>query len=284
MVNTFATTFFFPQTACVDAIGIPVSAKRAEPARMMNAAGRWMLGPSSRSCVAVYTYRAPISVTTSRWPHASVALRSCRRKFQRRESPAPTSGANLKDANCMMPGSPVPGPPARSFERQPQQANLSRAILLARPARRHALCRQPRRGKLAGADLAEALMGAARMTRSDLTKRPARCRLRKSRVAEAILIGADLSGAAFDFAFMRGARLDGALLRETRLIGAELIDASLVDADLTEADALGANLRGADLSRATLARTSFRKANMYETKLDGAVFRDTVMPDGTTQP
>ena len=30
-----------------------------------------------------------------------------------------------------------------------------------------------------------------------------------------------------------------------------------------------------------LAGTSFRHANLYQAKLDGAVFRNTVMPDGT---
>jgi hypothetical protein len=30
-----------------------------------------------------------------------------------------------------------------------------------------------------------------------------------------------------------------------------------------------------------LAGTNFRRANMFETRLDGALFRATAMPDGT---
>ncbi len=41
---------------------------------------------------------------------------------------------------------------------------------------------------------------------------------------------------------------------------------------------MGANLRGANLARAGLAGTT-GKANLYEANLDGAVFKDTVMPD-----
>jgi uncharacterized protein YjbI with pentapeptide repeats len=35
------------------------------------------------------------------------------------------------------------------------------------------------------------------------------------------------------------------------------------------------------LSHALLAGTNLRRANLYETRLDDAVFRDTAMPDGT---
>ena len=35
---------------------------------------------------------------------------------------------------------------------------------------------------------------------------------------------------------------------------------------------------------ANLAETNLRQANLYEAKLDGAIFRDTIMPDGTTEP
>ena len=38
------------------------------------------------------------------------------------------------------------------------------------------------------------------------------------------------------------------------------------------------------VARANLAGTSFRKADLYDALLDEAIFRDTVMPDGTTQP
>ena len=38
---------------------------------------------------------------------------------------------------------------------------------------------------------------------------------------------------------------------------------------------------GADLSNARLAGTNFRRANLYETRLEGALFKETAMPDGT---
>ena len=39
-----------------------------------------------------------------------------------------------------------------------------------------------------------------------------------------------------------------------------------------------------NFARANLAGTSFRKADLYDAHLDEAMFRDTTMPDGTTQP
>ena len=37
-------------------------------------------------------------------------------------------------------------------------------------------------------------------------------------------------------------------------------------------------------ARAKLEGTNFSKANLYEANLEGAAFKDTVMPDGTIRP
>ena len=43
-------------------------------------------------------------------------------------------------------------------------------------------------------------------------------------------------------------------------------------------------MTGADLTGANLAEANLRQANLYEAKLDGAIYRATIMPDGTTAP
>ena len=75
---------------------------------------------------------------------------------------------------------------------------------------------------------------------------------------------------------LRGADFAGANLTLVRLEGADLREANLRDATIQAAFLYQADLRGADLSGADLGR-----ADLDEAQLDGAIFCDTIMPDGT---
>jgi hypothetical protein len=94
------------------------------------------------------------------------------------------------------------------------------------------------------------------------------------------LSGADLTGALFRNADLRGAnltqvRVGGAYfflsdLREANLSGAFLFSDSFDSADLTDANLTGANLTGAYLAEAKLVRTTLTYANLQSTYLGGA--------------
>lgn len=103
---------------------------------------------------------------------------------------------------------------------------------------------------------------------------------------------ADLSGADLGAATVAGhpsreaADLSGANLRETNLTGAKLARAKLEGADLTDAILRGAALQSsflyqANLSGADLTNAVFTFADMEDVILDGAIFCNTVMDDGS---
>ena len=78
---------------------------------------------------------------------------------------------------------------------------------------------------------------------------------------------ANLRGADFRQADLPRADFSGADLRDANLTGVRLLEATLYQTDL----------RGADLSRAVLTFS-----DMEEAKIEGAIFCETRMPDGTT--
>lgn len=100
--------------------------------------------------------------------------------------------------------------------------------------------------------------------------------------------GVDLSEIMYDYtnvgrpggvlkgANLRGADFTGAKLHGVEFTAADLRDAIMRDADLSSTYLYQADLRGADLTRA-----KFLHVDMDETKLDGAIFCETLMPDGT---
>ena len=53
--------------------------------------------------------------------------------------------------------------------------------------------------------------------------------------------------------------------------------------DCRRCDLAGLNFKRRDLSGADLTGANLRRANLHEIKLDGAVFRATAMPDGSTR-
>jgi uncharacterized protein YjbI with pentapeptide repeats len=109
----------------------------------------------------------------------------------------------------------------------------------------------------AGADLTEAIFGAANLAGIDFT--------------DAILARADLTGAT-----LTGATLSGADLSGTKLGGANLTDAKLGASSKQPTKAIGANLAGA-----TLLRTDFTSANLTNADLHGAAITDTVFTGAT---
>ena len=92
------------------------------------------------------------------------------------------------------------------------------------------------------------------------------------------LHGLDLSEAILAEGNLRNANLTNvnfsrSFLNFADLSGADLTGATLLNADLTEA-----NLTGANLTRANL-----RGAQTTDTDFSGAVFSNTIMPDGSTR-
>ncbi len=95
------------------------------------------------------------------------------------------------------------------------------------------------------------------------------------------LKNAYLKEAKLDRANLQGARMDDSNMSLTSFTGADLRDTNLRNSDARAANFENANLEnsdlsGADLRNATLTDTNFALANLFETKLEGAIF----YPDG----
>jgi uncharacterized protein YjbI with pentapeptide repeats len=169
---------------------------------------------------------------------------------------------------------------------------------------------------MAGADLGAADLEGADLTDSDLreanldlaylkgctindrTKMALRWRLAWEILTHSVenrdLRNADLERANLTGAVLRKADLRAANLRDADLSDANLENADLRGADLTRAILSGTNLKGADLRAAKIEwalviRTNVEGANLTGASLkvrpvpglEGFIFRDTTMPDGT---
>lgn len=106
------------------------------------------------------------------------------------------------------------------------------------------------------------------------------------------LSGADLSNSLLKGANLQSATLRGIQLAEANLRGANLESADLSGASLCKTKFGGANLCGAILRGAFVEETEFSNANLSYVDFrgaigieiaysDGAIFRDTIMPNGT---
>ena len=106
------------------------------------------------------------------------------------------------------------------------------------------------------------------------------------------LSGADLSNSRLEGANLKGATLREIQLAESNLRGANMESADLSGASLCKTKFAGANLSGAILRGAFIEETEFSNANLSYVDLrgavgieiaylDGAIFRDTIMPDGS---
>ncbi|MEQ8710963.1 MAG: pentapeptide repeat-containing protein [Rhodospirillales bacterium] len=98
------------------------------------------------------------------------------------------------------------------------------------------------------------------------------------------LKNAYLKEAKLDRANLQGARMDDANMSQTSFTGADLRDTNLRQADIRSAVLENANISNADLSRADLRNAvltdaNFALANLFETRLEGAIF----YPDGLKQ-
>jgi hypothetical protein len=113
----------------------------------------------------------------------------------------------------------------------------------------------------------------------------------QAELAGAALANADLSNCQLTNANLRGADLTSAMLDNTSLAGADLRDAKLTNATLDGANLAGARLNGADLRNAVLdtvvlagadlSGADLRNAILSGADLDGAIWDNTVCPDGT---
>ncbi|MDA1189282.1 MAG: pentapeptide repeat-containing protein [Chloroflexi bacterium] len=103
--------------------------------------------------------------------------------------------------------------------------------------------------------------------------------------------GADLSNAQLGFrANSTGAgiriRLDGGNFQNANFSGSDLFSANFTGADLrganfTDANIAGANMYQADLRGANLTGADISFADMEDAKLEGAIFCNTTMPNGS---
>jgi uncharacterized protein YjbI with pentapeptide repeats len=91
----------------------------------------------------------------------------------------------------------------------------------------------------------------------------------------------DFPGGNFASTLLTGADLADANLANCNFSSAILNLANLAGADLTSATLINALLRDADLTGANLTRANLRNANLTGTILDGALFDETIMPDGS---
>ena len=89
-------------------------------------------------------------------------------------------------------------------------------------------------------------------------------------------INCDLSGANLEDAKLMGADLKGA-----KLMGADLKVAKLSGANLEGADLEGADLKDANLTEAELSGANLTGANLNYAIMEGVIFCNTTMPDGS---
>jgi len=93
--------------------------------------------------------------------------------------------------------------------------------------------------------------------------------------------GCDLSGADLRWANVYAAELGGAPnLVDAVLDGANLSNANLYGGNLEGASLKNANLAGANMSWGSLIGADLSNADITDTKMTGAIFCNTVMPDG----
>ena len=135
---------------------------------------------------------------------------------------------------------------------------------------------------LSGANLARAKMGRVHLAFANLQ----RTKLDDADLAEARISDADLTGAAmnradmalaiFSRSRMQAIGAAGANFSEARLQDVDLAGARLSGADLSRVDLSGANLTGADFTGARL-----QAADLSNSRTDGAIFLQSIMPDGS---
>jgi uncharacterized protein YjbI with pentapeptide repeats len=107
----------------------------------------------------------------------------------------------------------------------------------------------------------------------------------------ATLICANFSQDLLDVINFTDADLRGSILKEcgqgggnftqANLTGLNLIWENFTQANLTETNLTGADLTNADLTEANLTRANLTRANLTEANLTGAIFKNTIMPDGS---
>ena len=91
---------------------------------------------------------------------------------------------------------------------------------------------------------------------------------------------------SFETADLANANLNGLTFRRTNFFAANLKGATLVNSTLTQSNLEDVNLVGADLTGANLAGSNMTDANLskailVDTNFEGAIFCQTIMPEGT---
>jgi len=123
--------------------------------------------------------------------------------------------------------------------------------------------------------------------------------LRDANFDSAILTGAFLNEANLSEANLRGANLSGAFLGDSILVRANLANAILRSAIFNRdnprcigflnpscawgSSVVGANLSGAILTGADFTDADLTGANLSDADVTGTIFKNTIMPDGTTR-
>lgn len=92
----------------------------------------------------------------------------------------------------------------------------------------------------------------------------------------------DLTSADLRWANVYAAELGGSPnLVDARMNGSDLSGANLYGANLEGAKLVGAKLTGANLAWTSLIGADLTGSDLADAKLTGAIFCDTVMPDGS---
>ena len=134
---------------------------------------------------------------------------------------------------------------------------------------------------LQGARLQGGFAGKVQMIRANLQK----ANLSDLDLREARLNDADFRGANINLSYLESAQLARANLANANIVQTSLRYAGMVEVDLSNADVRGtdlfrANLRGANLTGADFTRARLSNANMAETRSEGAIFFEALLPPG----
>lgn len=105
--------------------------------------------------------------------------------------------------------------------------------------------------------------------------------LRGANLSDRNLQRANLSGALLTNANVSSSNLFGAFLENAVLKGADLRNGNESNADFTNANLQGVNFFGSNLSQVGFRHADLTGAHLQAASLFGAVWSDTICPDGT---
>ena len=136
-----------------------------------------------------------------------------------------------------------------------------------------------------GAILSTARLGESELRQANFSEAVMdRVDLGNARINDADMTGATLTGSYFYEASLIRAKLTGVAATDTNFTSAILRNADLSGGDFHDTDFQGAKLESANLSNANLTHVRLLRATMRDAITTGAVFTNSLMPDGKEAP